>query len=139
MHGAGAGWPLHEAKSWSTVYGGDTEAKASQQNLFGEVLYNRGIHQRGLQHRGHAHGHGPSYGDKALNGEEVRWGLENLDLSAERLDVNLASPDFTQPVKVTCEDHETSGPVLRSAVERRASGSSSATGSRPMRDVVPAL
>ena len=40
MHGAGAGWALH-GKILETIYGGD-EAKAKE-NLFGEVLYNRGI------------------------------------------------------------------------------------------------
>jgi branched-chain amino acid transport system substrate-binding protein len=106
MHGAGAGWPLH-AEILETVYGGD-EAKAKE-NLFGEVLYNRGVLNAVFSTEAMRTAM-TKFGDKALNGEEVRWGLENLDLTAERLK-ELGLEDFTNPVKVTCEDHETSGPV----------------------------
>jgi branched-chain amino acid transport system substrate-binding protein len=51
------------------------------------------------------------FGNKALNGEEMRWGLENLDLTAARL-AELGLADFTNPIKITCEDHETNGPVI---------------------------
>ena len=51
------------------------------------------------------------YGDRPMTGAEVRWGLENLDLTEERLaEIGLAG--FTPPVKITCEDHEGNGPVL---------------------------
>ena len=106
MHGAGAGWPLH-AEILETVYGGD-EAKAKE-NEFGEVLYNRGVLNAVFSTEAMRTAMA-KFGDKALNGEEVRWGLENLDLTAERLK-ELGLADFTNPVKVTCEDHETSGPV----------------------------
>ena len=45
-----------------------------------------------------------------MTGEEVRWGLENLDLTAARLK-ELGMEDFTLPVKVSCLDHETGGPI----------------------------
>lgn len=106
MHGAGDGWALH-GKILETLYGGD-EAKAKE-NLFGEVLYNRGILNAIFSTEAMRTAMG-KFGDKALNGEEVRWGLENLDLTAERL-AELGLEDFTRPVKVTCADHETSGPV----------------------------
>ncbi len=106
MHGAGAGWPLHD-KILETVYAGDT-AKAKE-NLFGEVLYNRGILNAVFSTEAMRTAM-TEYGNKALSGEEVRWGLENLDLTEERL-TELGLADFTQPVKVTCVDHETGGPV----------------------------
>jgi branched-chain amino acid transport system substrate-binding protein len=106
MHGAGDGWPLHDT-ILETVYGGDkAEAKES---LFGEVLYNRGILNAVFSTEAMRTAM-TKFGDKALNGEEVRWGLENLDLTAERLK-ELGLEDFTRPVKVTCEDHESNGPV----------------------------
>ena len=106
MHGAGAGWPLHD-KILATVYGGDT-AKAKE-NLFGEVLYNRGILNAVFSTEAMRTAM-TKFGNKALSGEEVRWGLENLNLTEARL-AELGLADFTQPVKVTCEDHETGGPV----------------------------
>ena len=51
------------------------------------------------------------YGNRPLTGAEVRWGLENLDLTEERL-AELGLAGFTPPVKITCEDHEGNGPVI---------------------------
>jgi branched-chain amino acid transport system substrate-binding protein len=107
FHGAGAGFPVHEA-ILAHVYGGDQAVAAG--NNFGEVLYNRGIMNavydteaiRTAMRR---------YGDQPMTGEQVRWGLENLELTTERLG-ELGLAGFTQPLKVTCEDHEGSGPVL---------------------------
>ena len=51
------------------------------------------------------------FGNKPLTGEEVRWGLEHVNITDKRLD-DLGLKGFTHPVKVTCEDHEGNGPVL---------------------------
>ena len=51
------------------------------------------------------------FGNKPLTAEQVRWGYEHLNLTEKRLD-ELGLKGFTHPVKVTCEDHEGSGPVL---------------------------
>jgi branched-chain amino acid transport system substrate-binding protein len=44
------------------------------------------------------------FGNKPLTGEQVRWGLENLDLSAAALK-KLGFEGLLQPVKVTCANH----------------------------------
>jgi branched-chain amino acid transport system substrate-binding protein len=105
FHGAGSGWALH-ADILKTLYGGD-EAKAKEKN-FGEVLYNRGLVNAVYSTEAMRTAMG-KFGNNPLNGEQVRWGLENLDLTAARLK-ELGLEDFTNPVKVTCEDHETMGP-----------------------------
>ena len=51
------------------------------------------------------------FGSKPVNGEQVRWGFENLNLTDKRLE-ELGVKGFTHPVKVTCDDHEGSGPLL---------------------------
>jgi len=106
FHGAGAHWPMHD-EILKTVYGGD-KAKAAENN-FGEALYNRGVvnmvYTTEAMRTAMA-----KFGNKVLNGEEEQWGLEHLDLTAARLK-ELGLEDFTKPVKVTCEDHETMGPV----------------------------
>jgi branched-chain amino acid transport system substrate-binding protein len=107
FHAAGAGYPVHD-DIIKYVYGGDAEE--ARANNVGEVLYNRGIVNtmfaveavRTAQER---------YGERPLTGAEVRWGFENLDLTEERL-AELGMEDFTLPVKVSCEDHETMGPVM---------------------------
>jgi len=106
FHGAGAHWP-HLQKILKVIYNGDL--KKAKENNFGEVLYNRGIvnmvytteaMRTAMKH----------FGNKALNGVEMQWGLEHLDLTAARLK-ELGLADFTNPVHVTCQDHETMGPV----------------------------
>jgi branched-chain amino acid transport system substrate-binding protein len=45
------------------------------------------------------------FGKKPLTGEQVRWGLENLDLTAERIK-ELGFEGVLRPIKVSCADHE---------------------------------
>jgi branched-chain amino acid transport system substrate-binding protein len=45
-----------------------------------------------------------------MTGEQVRWGLENLNLDAKRLK-ELGASDLMQPLKVSCMDHEGGGAV----------------------------
>ena len=45
------------------------------------------------------------FGNKPLTGEQVRWGIENLDLTAERIK-ELGFEGMMQPIKVSCADHE---------------------------------
>src|SRR6266850_918080 len=49
--------------------------------------------------------------NEPLTAEQVRWGFENLNLTEQRLE-QVGMKNFTHPVKVSCEDHEGSGPVL---------------------------
>jgi len=70
----------------------------------GEILYVRGLINamlgveaiRTAQER---------FGKKPLTGEQVRWGLENLDLTADRLK-QLGFEGEVRPIKVSCADHE---------------------------------
>jgi branched-chain amino acid transport system substrate-binding protein len=45
------------------------------------------------------------FGKKPLTGEQVRWGLENLDISADRIK-QLGFEGELRPIKVSCADHE---------------------------------
>jgi branched-chain amino acid transport system substrate-binding protein len=45
------------------------------------------------------------YGNKPMTGEQIRWGLENLNLSADRIK-ELGFEGVLQPIKVSCNDHE---------------------------------
>jgi branched-chain amino acid transport system substrate-binding protein len=107
FHGVGADWGAHD-EIIKTVYGGD--AAKAKENLIGESLYNRGMVNAVFSTEAMRTAMG-KFGDKALKGEEMRWGLENLDLTAARLK-ELGLEGFTNPVKITCQDHETNGPVI---------------------------
>ncbi len=70
----------------------------------GEILYLRGLitAMLGIEAIRTAQ---EKYGKKPLTGEQVRWGLENLNLTADRLK-QLGFEGVLAPLKVTCADHE---------------------------------
>jgi len=45
------------------------------------------------------------FGKKPLTGEQVRWGLENLNLTADRIKA-LGFEGVLRPIKASCSDHE---------------------------------
>ena len=96
-----------------------------------QVLYNRGLinSMLGVEAIRTAQ---KKFGNKPLTGEQVRWGFENLDLTAERIK-ELGFEGMLKPIKFTCADHEGARPGPRPAVGRQGSGRSSPTGTRPTR------
>ncbi len=107
FNAAGTQWRVHN-DIVKYIYGGD-RAKAKA-NKFGEVLYNRALVNAMLGTEA-VRTAMKKYGNKAMNGEQVRWGLENLNVTAHRLE-ELGMGGITRPVRVTCADHEGSGPVM---------------------------
>jgi branched-chain amino acid transport system substrate-binding protein len=107
FHAAGAGFPVHQA-IFEHVY--DKGNGTGPRERVGEVLYNRGLANavyvveaiRTAQ---------AIHGNKPLTGEQVRDGLEALNLTAERL-AELGLEGFMQPIAVSCADHEGAGPVF---------------------------
>jgi len=68
------------------------------------VLYNRGLINAVLSLESIRTAQG-KYGDKSLTGEQVRWGIENLDIDTKRINA-LGLEGMMQPLKVSCSDHE---------------------------------
>jgi branched-chain amino acid transport system substrate-binding protein len=70
----------------------------------GEILYVRGLINAmlGVEAIRTAQ---EKFGKKPLTGEQVRWGLENLNLTAERFK-ELGFENELQPIKISCADHE---------------------------------
>ena len=83
--------------------------KGSKAELVGTVLWNRGVAAamftveavRTAQAK---------FGKKPLTGEQVRWGIENLDLTTAKLKA-LGFDSMLPPLKLSCEDHGGSGQV----------------------------
>jgi branched-chain amino acid transport system substrate-binding protein len=70
----------------------------------GEILYVRGLINAmlGVEAIRTAQG---KFGNKPMTGEQVRWGLENLNLTEARLK-ELGFEGVLSPIKVSCADHE---------------------------------
>jgi branched-chain amino acid transport system substrate-binding protein len=82
---------------------------AGETGRIGEVLYNRGMLEAILSAEAIRNAI-KIHGTKEIKGIHVRDGLEAMDISEARWK-ELGLEGFMKPVKVTCEDHEGSGPV----------------------------
>ena len=107
FHAPGAGFPVHQ-EIVKVLY--DKGKGAAKREAVGEVLYNRGVVNAMFAVEAFRTAMA-KFGNKPLTGEEVRWGLEHVNITDARLD-QIGLKGFTHPVKVTCEDHEGNGPVL---------------------------
>ncbi len=70
----------------------------------GEVLYNRGMVSAmfGVEAVRKAQ---EKFGKKPLTGEQVRWGLEHLDITPDMIK-KLGMAGFMEPIKTSCDNHE---------------------------------
>lgn len=50
------------------------------------------------------------FGNRVITGEEMRWGLENLNITAERIK-EIGMEGMLMPLKISCRDHEGGGAV----------------------------
>jgi branched-chain amino acid transport system substrate-binding protein len=107
FHAPGADFPVHEDIRKHVYEKGNGALDDAAE--IGGVLYNRGMVNSVLVTEAIRTAQA-KFGNTPLTGEQVRWGLENLDLTEARLK-ELGMEGFMSPVKVYCEDHEGSGPV----------------------------
>ncbi len=70
----------------------------------GDVLYNRGLINAVLVVESIRTAQG-KYGKKSITGEQMRWGIENLNITADRIK-EIGLDGMMQPLKVSCKDHE---------------------------------
>ena len=75
----------------------------------GSIYYNRGVLTGIVSVEAIRVAQG-KFGKKPLTGEQIRWGLENLNLDPARI-AAIGATGFIQPLKVTCADHEGGGAV----------------------------
>ena len=75
----------------------------------GSIYYNRGV-VSGILTAEAIRTAQAKYGKKPLTGEQVRWGIENLNIDDKRLK-ELGATGFMQSLKVSCLDHEGGGAV----------------------------
>ncbi|RBP16199.1 amino acid/amide ABC transporter substrate-binding protein (HAAT family) [Roseiarcus fermentans] len=99
-HATGANFPAL-ADIQKLVIG--TGQSQTPKDEVGSVLYNRGVYNSVLIAEAIARAQAIT-GKKAVTGEDVRRGLENLDLDAARFKA-LGLENFAGPLKTTCLDH----------------------------------
>jgi branched-chain amino acid transport system substrate-binding protein len=86
------------------------QGEMQDKSRVGSIYYNRGVvfgivTVEAVRKSQERYGKG-----KPMTGEQVRWGLENLDLTAAYLET-LGATGFMQPLKLSCLDHEGGGQV----------------------------
>lgn len=99
-HAVGADFPFHKDILKHVVDKG--LSKASKDKV-GELLYNRGLYNSMLIAEGIRTAQQVT-GKKAITGEDMRRGLENLNITAERLK-EMGLEGFAAPIKLSCSDH----------------------------------
>ncbi|MFH1242989.1 MAG: ABC transporter substrate-binding protein [Pseudomonadota bacterium] len=106
-HGVGRDYPLIQ-EIIDKVYG------AMKGNIsftrVGSVYYNRGVWAGVVGEEAIRTAH-KKFGVKVLTGEEMRWGMENLNITEERIK-ELGAEGFMSPIKTSCENHEGGKMVL---------------------------
>jgi branched-chain amino acid transport system substrate-binding protein len=100
QHGSGK-FPVHAAIERYVYVKRKGAGKAEE---IGELLYNRGLIGAMLGVEGIRKAQ-EKFGRRPLTGEQVRWGLENLDLDEARLK-ELGFEGMMRSIKVSCADHE---------------------------------
>ena len=106
MNGAGTDFPIYADLKKHVLDAG----KSDNAEKAGEVLYNRAFVNGAYIGEAIRIAHA-EYGNRVLTGEEIRWGLENLNITAERV-AELGMTGLMPPVTVTCGNHEGANPGI---------------------------
>jgi branched-chain amino acid transport system substrate-binding protein len=85
------------------------KGEMDDKSRIGSIYYNRGV-VHGIITVEAIRKAQEKHGKKPLTGEQVRWGLENLNINDARLKA-LGATNFMQALKVSCADHEGGGAV----------------------------
>ncbi len=86
----------------------NNQGHVKEENI-GSIYYNRGV-IHGILNAEAIRSAQTKFGNRPLSGEEVRWGLENLNLTKKRIK-QLGAEGFLSPMKTSCADHEGGGKV----------------------------
>jgi len=104
---AGSNFPvIQEIKKYVYAKG---KGEMEDQSRIGSIYYNRGVVHGLITVEAIRVAQG-KYGKKSLTPEQIRWGIENLNITEARLK-ELGAASFMQPLKVSCLDHEGGGAV----------------------------
>ena len=89
---------------------GAGKGNLQDKSKIGTILYNRGVSAAVLSVEAIRKGQEKYGKGKALNGEQTRWALENLDITDARLKA-IGATNLLPQIKTSCDNHEGSGKV----------------------------
>jgi branched-chain amino acid transport system substrate-binding protein len=92
-----------------TLYGSNPTGNMQDRSKIGGINYNRGV-VIGILTVEAIRVAQAKYGKKVMDGEQIRWALEHLDLSDARLKA-LNATGLMPTMKTSCMDHEGSGKI----------------------------
>ncbi|HEX6977998.1 MAG TPA: ABC transporter substrate-binding protein [Alphaproteobacteria bacterium] len=101
LHPSGSNFPVHQ-EVFKYVY--DRRKGTAAREDVGHVLYNRGLIDGMLLVEAIRTAQAKFGKGKPMTGEQIRWGFENLSISAARLK-ELGFEGLISPVNVSCNDH----------------------------------
>ena len=107
-HATGADFPAIQDIITKIVDTG--KSQVASKDKVGEVLYDRGVYNSMLIAEAIANAQKLT-GKKVVTGEDVRRGLETINLTPERLK-QLGFEGFTGPLQITCTDHNGHRPTF---------------------------
>ena len=99
-HGPGADYPAFADIKKFVIDAGKSQTQPGE---FGGTLYDHGVYNSVLIAEGIAQAQ-KSTGKKVVTGEDVRRGLEDLNLDPARLKA-IGLEGFASPLKLSCDDH----------------------------------
>jgi branched-chain amino acid transport system substrate-binding protein len=100
LHALGDQFPVHR-DIYKHVY--DKNKGAGKKEEVGQVLYNRGLVNGFLASEAIRTAQA-KFGNKPMTGDQVRWGLEHLDITAARIK-EAGFEGLVYPLKISCQDH----------------------------------
>ena len=106
MSGSGQDYPIYADLKKHVLDAG----KSDNAEKAGEVLYNRAMINAAYVSEAIRVAHA-KYGNRVLTGEEIRYGLENLDLTDKRI-AEMGMTGMIPAVKITCANHEGNNPGI---------------------------
>jgi branched-chain amino acid transport system substrate-binding protein len=106
-HGSGKDFPLVQ-EIIDKVYGAMKGHIAFTR--VGSIYWSRGVWAGVVNEEAIRTAH-KKFGAKVLTGEEIRWGMEHLDITAERIK-EIGLEGFMSPIKTSCANHEGGDLVL---------------------------
>jgi len=86
------------------------QGELEDKSRLGTIYYNRGVLWGMLTTEAVRTAQSRFGKGQSMTGEQVRWGLENLNIDDKRLK-ELGAVGFMQPLKLSCADHEGGGQV----------------------------
>lgn len=109
FHPSGTNFPVVQ-DILKHLYAGGKKGNMDDQKRIGQQYFNRGLIQgilavEGIRVAQEKYGKG-----KPITGEQMKWGLENLNLDEKRLK-QIGASGLMSPLKSSCLDHEGGGAV----------------------------